>query len=385
MNKKLSVPVIAVVALLSITTSCTEKKPSVLTPTVEAIDAAKFQKEVDGKQVDLYTLVGANGIAMKVTNYGARVVALCVPDANGNPVDVAFGYDNIDDYINLPENFFGAAIGRYGNRIGDAKFTLNETEYQLNNNDGKNHLHGGTVGYCDVVWNAEKVSDSKIVFTYLSPDGEEGYPGNLEITMTYELTEDNAFRIDYVATTDAPTVCNLTHHSYFNLSGEGAETINDHILMIKADKGTPVDNTLIPTGEIASLEGTPFDFTTPTEIGSRLNSDDVQLSYGGGYDHNWVLNREMDGIELAASVYSPITKINMDVLTDQPGLQFYGGNFLNGSVSGKQGKPYNYRSGLCLETQHFPDSPNKPDFPTTTLLPGDTYKHVCIYKFSIKE
>lgn len=384
MTKKVNLFVILAIAIIGITTSCAEKEPKVFTDAVEAIDAANFQTEIDGKKVDLYTLVGENGIAMKVTNMGARIVALCVPDANAEPVDVVEGYDNIDDYINMPENFFGAAIGRYGNRIANAKFSVDSVEYQLKNNDGINHLHGGPKGYFDVVWNAEMLGSSKIIFTYLSPDGEEGYPGNLEISMVYELTDDNTLKIEYAATTDKKTVCNLTHHSYFNLSGDGAATINDHVLMINADAITPVDKTLIPTGELASVEGTPFDFRKPTAIGDRVNAEDIQIGYGGGYDHNWVLNQE-EGVNLAATVYSPVTNIQMDILTDQPGLQFYGGNFIDGTLTGKTGSKYQYRSAFCLETQHFPDSPNQPDFPTTTLNPDETYKHVCKYKFSIKE
>lgn len=382
MTNKLNYVLIVVFSILFI--RCAEREPKVFTDVVEAIDAANFQTEIDGRKVDLYTLKGENGIAMKVTNLGARVVALCVPDVNGNPVDVVEGYDNIDDYINMPENFFGAAVGRYGNRIANAKFTLDSVEYQLNNNDGVNHLHGGPKGYFDVVWNAEMVGASKIIFTYLSPDGEEGYPGNLDITMVYELTENNSLKIEYAATTDKATVCNLTHHSYFNLSGDGSETINDHILMINADAITPVNEALIPTGEIASVEGTPFDFRTPTAIGDRVNADDTQLKYGGGYDHNWVLN-QLDGVNLICSVYSPVTKIQMDILTDQPGLQFYGGNFIDGTLTGKTGSKYQHRSAFCLETQHFPDSPNQANFPTTTLNQDETYKHVCEYRFSLNK
>ncbi len=380
MKKVLNILLIAVL-LLSFG-SC--KKVSVFTDVVEKIDAANFTKVIDGQQVSLYELKGVNGISMKVTNYGARVVALCVPDKNGNLVDVVMGYSSVDEYINNVENFFGATIGRYGNRIGDAKFMLDSVEYQLAANDGKNHLHGGVKGYCDVVWKANQVSDSKIEFSYLSADGEEGYPGNLNIVMTYELTPDNEFKIEYKANTDKKTICNLTHHTYFNLSGEGSETINDHLLQILADNTTPVDPTLIPTGEIVSLLGTPMDFTAPTAIGERADADFEQLKYGNGYDHNWVLNKQDSGVELAAVVESPVTGIKMEVLTDQPGIQFYAGNFLDGGVSGKSGKPYSFRSGLCLETQHFPDSPNKSNFPSTVLEPGDNYYHVCIYKFSNK-
>ncbi len=370
------------VSILFLLGSC--QKTNSFTETANNIKAESFNKTIDGANVSLYELKGTNGIAMKVTNYGARVVVLCVPDKDGNPVDVALGYNSVDEYINNVENFFGAAIGRYGNRIGDAKFALDSVEYTLAANDGKNHLHGGVKGYCDVVWNANQVSDSKIEFTYLSADGEEGYPGNLNIKMTYELTPSNEFKIEYKATTDKKTICNLTHHSYFNLSGEGSETINDHILTINADNTTPVDSTLIPTGEILSIIGTPMDFTVPTAIGERADADFQQLKYGKGYDHNWVLNRKGYGIETAAVVESPVTGIKMEVLTDQPGIQFYAGNFLNGGVTGKSGKPYKFRSGFCLETQHFPDSPNKPQFSSVTLEPGQEYYHVCIYKFSSK-
>lgn len=370
------------VSILFLLGSCNKTNP--FTETANNIKVESFNKTIDGANVSLYELKGTNGIAMKVTNYGARVVALCVPDKNGNPVDVALGYNSVDEYINNTENFFGASIGRYGNRIGDAKFSLDSVEYTLAANDGKNHLHGGVKGYCDVVWNANKISDSKIEFTYLSADGEEGYPGNLNITMTYELTPENEFKIEYKATTDKKTICNLTHHSYFNLSGEGSETINDHILTINADNTTPVDETLIPTGEIISIKGTPMDFTVPTAIGERADADFQQLKYGKGYDHNWVLNRTGSGIETAAIVESPVTGIKMEVLTDQPGLQFYAGNFLDGGVTGKSGKPYKFRSGFCLETQCFPDSPNKPQFPSVVLEPGQEYYHVCIYKFSSK-
>lgn len=365
--------------------ACAPKEKSVFTEPVDQIDKAAFDQMIDGKQVGLYTLVNGNGVGMKVTNFGARIVALCVPDAQGNPVDVVLGHDNLDDYTaEGPETFYGAAIGRYGNRIGNARFELEGNVYELPANDGANHLHGGFEGYFDVVWDAEQLSDSKIIFTYLSVDGEMGYPGNLEISMAYELTDDNAVRIEYTATTDKATICNLTHHSFFNLSGEGSATINDHVLMIDADSITPVDETLIPTGELASVAETPFDFTSPVEIGKRVNDDDEQMKFGGGYDHNWVLNKDDNSVTLAARVYSPVTNIQMDVLTDQPGLQFYGGNFIDGSTSGKRGLAYEFRSGLCLETQHFPDSPNKAQFPSTTLMPGETYKHVCIYKFSVR-
>jgi len=370
-------------ALVVSMASCTKPEPSVFTPVADKIDAANFSKVIDGEQVSLFTLKSGK-IGMKVTNYGARVVALCVPAKDGKPVDVALGYNSIDEYVNNKEYFFGAAIGRYGNRIGDARFKLDSVEYKLAANDGKNHLHGGVKGYYDVVWKAKQLSDSKIEFTYLSANGEEGYPGNLSITMTYELTPAGEFKIDYKATTDQKTICNLTNHTYFNLSGEGSETINDHLLTFNADNFTPVDSTLIPTGEILPVAGTPMDFSKPTAIGERANADFAQLKFGKGYDHNWVINKKGEGVELAATVVSPVTGIKLEVLTDQPGVQFYGGNFLDAVVSGKSGKPYVFRSAFCLETQHFPDSPNKPEFPTVVLEPGQTYTHTCIYKFSVQ-
>ncbi len=370
-------------ALIVSMASCTKPEPSVFTPIADKIDTANYSKVIDGEQVSLFTLKSGK-IGMKVTNYGARVVALCVPAKDGKPVDVSLGYNSIDEYVNNKEYFFGAAIGRYGNRIGDARFKLDSVEYTLAANDGKNHLHGGVKGYCDVVWKAKQLSESKIEFTYLSANGEEGYPGNLSITMTYELTPAGEFKIDYKATTDQKTVCNLTNHTYFNLSGEGSETINDHLLTFNADNFTPVDSTLITTGEILPVAGTPMDFSKATAIGERVDADFAQLKYGKGYDHNWVINKKGEGVELAATVVSPVTGIKLEVLTDQPGIQFYGGNFLDAVVSGKSGKPYVFRSAFCLETQHYPDSPNKPEFPSVVLEPGQTYTHTCIYKFSVQ-
>lgn len=370
-------------ALVVSMASCTKPEPSVFTPVADKIDTANYSKVIDGEQVSLFTLKSGK-VGMKVTNYGARVVALCVPAKDGKPVDVSLGYNSIDEYVNNKEYFFGAAIGRYGNRIGDARFKLDSVEYTLAANDGKNHLHGGVKGYYDVVWKAKQLSESKIEFTYLSANGEEGYPGNLSITMTYELTPAGEFKIDYKATTDQKTVCNLTNHTYFNLSGEGSETINDHLLTFNADNFTPVDSTLITTGEILPVAGTPMDFSKATAIGERVDADFAQLKYGKGYDHNWVINKKGEGVELAATVVSPVTGIKLEVLTDQPGIQFYGGNFLDAVVSGKSGKPYVFRSAFCLETQHYPDSPNKPEFPSVVLEPGQTYTHTCIYKFSVQ-
>ena len=372
-------------ALLFTVFSCSNSNKTVFTDTVAAIDDAAFNQTIDDQPVALYTLTNNSGMGMKVTNFGGRVVALCVPDSNGNPFDVVLGYNTLDEYVNQPENFLGAAIGRYGNRIGGAQFSIDETVYELSKNEGNNQLHGGAKGFFDVVWKANQLSQSAIEFTYLSIDGEEGYPGNLSVKMMYELTPENGFKITYEASTDKTTVCNLTHHSYFNLSGEGSETINDHLLTIRADGFTPVDSVLIPNGQITPVNGTAFDFNQAIAIGTRVNEDDEQLGYGAGYDHNWVLNKESKGVELVASLYSPISKIKMDVLTDQPGLQFYGGNFIDGTLTGKSGKTYKHRSAVCLETQHFPDSPNIANFPSTLLKPDQTYSHTCEYRFSVEK
>ncbi len=347
---------------------------------------ADFQTEVNGKQTDLYFMKNKNGLEMAVTNFGARVVELWVPDKNGNFADVVLGHSKIDQYVNYKgERFLGATIGRYGNRIARGEFVLDGKACKLPVNNDPNSLHGGFSGFDMVVWEASQVSPNEIRFRYVSKDGEEGYPGTLDCTMTYKLTDENEFMVTHHAVTDKPTVINLTHHSFFNLHGEGNGTINDHILMINAGQYTPVDSTLIPTGEIARVEGTPMDFRTPTAIGSRLDAGSEQLKFGGGYDHNWVLDRKTnDKIELAATVYDPTSGRYMDVFTTEPGIQFYGGNFFDGTIIGKSGKPYAYRGSLALETQHFPDSPNHPQFPSTVLRPGEEYHHVCIYRFGTK-
>jgi aldose 1-epimerase len=345
-----------------------------------------FQMTLDGGKTDLYYLKNKNGIEMAVTNFGARVVELWVPDKNGQFADIVLGYDNINKYVdNKGERFLGATIGRYGNRIANGRFTLNDTEYVLPINNKPNSLHGGFKGFDMVVWDVKQLDKQSLKFTYYSKDGEEGYPGNLQVTMTYQLTDKNEFIVTHNATTDKTTVINLTHHSFFNLHGEGIGSINDHILMINADKFTPVDSVLIPTGEIMSVDSTPMDFRTPTVIGSRLNENFIQLKLGGGYDHNWVLNRKTEKEpELAASVYEPVSGRYMEVWTTEPGIQFYGGNFFDGKTKGKRGGTYDYRGSFALETQHFPDSPNRPGFPSTVLNPGETYNHVCIYKFGVK-
>jgi len=337
----------------------------------------------DGKSVELFTLRNKNGLEARITNYGGIVVALLAPDRNGTLGDVVLGYDKLDDYI-ADNPYFGALIGRYGNRIGNARFTLDGVEHVLAANDGPNHLHGGVKGFDKVVWEAEEVSakdGSALHLKYVSPDGEEGYPGTLLVNVRYTLTDANELKIEYSAVSDKPTVVNLTHHSYFNLAGEGSGTILDHILTINADETTPVGPGLIPTGALKSVEGTPLDFRKPTRIGERIAADDEQLKLAGGYDHNWVLNKSTNALTLAARVEEPLSGRIMEVHTTEPALQFYSGNFLSGKNIGKKGHSYVYRSGFCLESQHYPDSPNKPEFPSTVLDPGKKYSSMTVYRF----
>ena len=349
------------------------------------IDEATFKTEHDGKTMELFTLKNANGLVAQITNYGGKVVNLWTPDKNGDFGDIVTGYSTPAEYLNTTEIYYGTLIGRYGNRIAKGQFTLNDTVYSLATNNAPNHLHGGVKGFNNVVWDAKKIDDQTLELTYLSVDGEEGYPGNLNVKVVYTLTNDNELKIEYWATTDKTTHVNLTHHSFFNLKGAGNGDINDHILTINADGFTPVDSTLIPTGEIAPVEGTPFDFRTATAIGARIAEENQQLKYGGGYDHNWVVNKAEAGLNYAAKVVEPASGRTMEVLTNEPGLQFYGGNFMTGKDVGKGGKAYAYRGAFCLETQHFPDSPNKPEFPTTVLNPGQEYYSVCVYKFGVEK
>lgn len=344
--------------------------------------AKGFEKTLDGMQVHFYTLKNKNNVKAEFTNYGARLISLLVSDKNGNMIDVVLGHDSLSGYAKPGESFFGTTIGRYGNRIGKAKFALDGKTYTLDANNGPNSLHGGSHGFHTKIWEGAQKDSQTIVFTYLSKDGDAGYPGNLNVKVTYTLTNDNALQIDYEATTDVNTVVNLTNHAYFNLNGAGSGTINDHELMINADNITPVDETLIPTGKLMKVEGTPFDFRKSTAIGSRINdSANAQIKNGKGYDHNFVLNGADGSLKQVCTVKGNVSGITMDVLTDQPGLQFYSGNFLNGTEIGKSGKAYQHRTALCLETQHFPDSPNQPSFPTTELKPGQTYKTTTVYKF----
>jgi aldose 1-epimerase len=346
-----------------------------------------FGKTEDGQQTDLYILTNKNGVEAAITNYGGTIVSLKVPDRNGKVADVVLGYDKVDDYA-AGKAYFGAIIGRYGNRIAHGKFTLDGTTYTLPKNDGENTLHGGIKGFNKRIWTANDVSSSvgqALELTYLSRDGEEGFPGNLSVKVVYTLTDQNEIKIEYSATTDKDTVVNLTNHSYFNLAGQGSGDILQHQLMIQADRFTPVDATLIPTGELRSVKGTPLDFTDATTIGARIDQDDQQLKLGRGYDHNWVLNNGTSGsLSLAAHAYDPHSGRLLEVWTTEPGIQFYTGNFLDGTIRGKEDKVYNRRYAFCLETQHFPDSPNHSGFPSTVLKPGQQYRSTTTYKFSTK-
>jgi aldose 1-epimerase len=345
---------------------------------------AEWGKTLDGAPVQIYTLTNKNGLEARITNYGGIVVSLKAPDRNGTMVDVILGFDSLHDYLTSPSPYFGALVGRYGNRIGHARFTLDGVEYKLAANNGVNSLHGGLHGFNKAVWTPRELPDGGLELTYLSKDGEEGYPGNLKVIVTYRLTDANELKIDYAATTDKDTVLNLTNHAYFNLKGAGNGDILGHVVTLNADRFTPVDAGLIPTGELRGVSGTPFDFRKATAVGARIEQNDEQLKLGKGYDHNWVLNRNAPAPSLAARVEEPTSGRVLEALTDQPGVQFYTGNSLDGSIKGTDGKPYGRFSGLCLETQHFPDSPNKPGFPSTVLKPGQQFRSTTIYRFSIK-
>jgi aldose 1-epimerase len=343
-----------------------------------------FGTLADGRGVDLYLLTNDNGMQAKITTFGGIVTSLTALDRNGVFSDVVLGFDDLDDYL-AGHPYFGAIIGRYGNRIANGTFTLDDQVFALARNNAQNHLHGGIVGFDKALWRAVPQSDPdgpRLRLSYISPDGEEGYPGRLDGTVDYTLTHENELRIDYHATTDKPTHVNLTNHSYFNLAGAGSGDILRHEVLINADHFTPVDDGLIPTGEVRGVEGTPMDFRDPAAVGTRIEDDDEQLRAGSGYDHNWVLNREDTDLRRAARVFEPTTGRVMEVLTSEPGVQFYTSNFLDGSLTGKGGQVYGRRCALCLETQHFPDSPNRPEFPTTELRPGEVYETTSIYRFS---
>jgi len=345
-----------------------------------------FGRTPDGAAVELFTLTNATGVELRAITYGGIIVSLRTPDRNGRLGDIVLGLDNLEGYLRGTP-YFGAIIGRYGNRIARGRFTLDGRTYRLATNNGPNHLHGGASGFDRVVWAAEPLETDSgvgVAFTYTSPDGEEDYPGTLRVRVTYTLTDRDELVVDYHATTDKATPVNLTQHSYFNLAGGGTRDILDHVLTINADSFTPVDSTLIPTGVVAPVAGTPFDFRTPTAIGARIGRDDPQLEKGLGYDHNFVLNRSGAALVHAARVVESGSARTLDVYTTEPGVQFYSGNFLDGSITGKEGRVYRHRYGFCLETQHFPDSPNQPLFPSTTLRPGREYRSRTVFAFGVE-
>ncbi|MBY0477093.1 MAG: galactose mutarotase [Chitinophagaceae bacterium] len=354
--------------------------------TVQLPSKAAFQHVIDGKQTDLFVLKNKNNMQAAITNYGGRLVSLLVPDKDNNLTDVSVGFDSVLQYQTSTEPYFGATIGRYGNRIAKGKFSLDGKEYTLFTNNGPNTLHGGKKGFQYVVWDAKQIGDSILELSYLSKDMEEGYPGNLQVKVIYHLTDANELKLTYEALTDKKTVVNLTNHAFFNLNGTGSGTINNHVLMINADQYTPVDATLIPTGKIIPVANTAFDFRTAVAIGKNVDADDEQLKNGNGYDHNFVLNKNTTaGLNHAATVVADKTNIMMEVFTTEPGLQFYGGNFMQSKNSMKGGGKDDFRTAFCLETQHFPDSPNQPSFLSTVLEPGKTYSSSSVYKFSVKQ
>ncbi len=376
---------IGILSLAACQSNPTQQQETTETMPTSFISQRPFGTTSDSTAVELYTLTNGD-TEVDITNYGGIITAWRVPDANGQMGDVVLGYDNMDGYNTVP-SYFGALVGRYGNRIANGKFTLDGETYSLATNNGPNHLHGGIKGFDKVVWQADTATSDEgpqLILRYTSPDGEEGYPGTLVTKVTYTLQTDNTLRIDYEATTDKPTIVNLTNHSYFNLSGDPSTTILDHQLMIDANRYVPVSEALIPTGELASVDETPFDFTKPTVIGNRIDADHPQIVNGIGYDHCWVLNGAEGELSLAATVFDPKSKRFLEVFTTEPGIQFYSGNFLNGAAVGKGGISYEKRSALCLETEHFPDSPNQPDYPSVVLRPGETYRTTTAYKFSVK-
>jgi aldose 1-epimerase len=366
---------LGVVVLTALVVSCNNSSENKKPPSAKAGIIKAGWGEVDGKKVYLFTLVNNEGTEVKISNYGGIVTSFVTADKNGKRSGIVIGFDSLGPYLQKPP-YFGALIGRYGNRIGDAKFILDGTVYKLAANNGRNHLHGGIKGFDKVVWDGTVMSDSvpSLTLTYLSKDGEEGYPGNLKVQVQYTLTDEDELKIEYNAETDKATPVNLTNHSYFNLSGDVSNTILNHTLMIEADHYTPVDSTLIPTGEIKAVKGTPFDFTSPKKIGRDIDS------VHGGYDHNWVLNKKDSSLQKVAVLSDSISGRSLEVYTTEPGLQFYTGNFLDGKFINRGGEPVNLHAALCLETQHFPDSPNKPGFPSTNLKPGEKYHTLTIYK-----
>ncbi len=371
----------AIAALLF--TACNKKPETKLT--LSGLNPAKFQTAVNTAKTDLYTLKNKSGMEVCITNFGGRIVSIMVPDKTGKLQDIVLGFDSIADYINIPSDF-GASIGRYANRINKGKLVLDKDTIQLPQNNFGHCLHGGPKGWQYQVYDAKQIDDTTLQLTRISPDGDENFPGNVTATVTYKLTDDNSIDIKYSATTDKKTVINMTNHSYFNLSGDPSKPATDEILYINADNYTPVDSTFMTTGEILSVKATPMDFTTPKAVGKEIaDYKFVQLKNGNGYDHNWVLNTKGDIKQLAAKLTSPESGISLEVYTNEPGIQVYTGNFLDGSVKGKKGITYNQRASVCLETQHYPDSPNKPQWPSTVLMPGQTYNSECIFKFTVEK
>ena len=370
--------------------ACSSSAPpeSASSPTVPtaSVTRAPFGTLPDGTPIEVFTLTNTHGLVVRAITYGGIIVSLHAPDRDGRLDDIVLGYDTVDDYVKDNSPYFGAIIGRFGNRIAKGTFALDGQTYALATNNGPNHLHGGVKGFDKVVWTGESASTDRgpsVTFSRTSPDGEEGYPGALTARVTYTLTDRNELIVDYHATTDKPTIVNLTQHSYFNLAGQGARDILGHELQINADRYTPVDAGLIPTGELAPVEDTPFDFRQPTAIGARIDADHPQIKAGLGYDHNFVLKRSGDGLEVAARVVEPTTGRTLEVATTEPGLQFYSGNFLDGSITGKANRVYRHRYGFCLETQHFPDSPNQPAFPSVVLRPGEEYRTQTVFTFGV--
>lgn len=366
---------LAFIISLLLIAGCTLKKD------LQIVSTEDFKFNYEGNEIKLFTLENDNGMVCQLTNFGARVVSIYTPDRNGTLGDVVVGYGTGKGFVEKKENFFGATIGRYGNRIGNASFEIDGTDYNLEKNDGANHLHGGGNGFHRQVWDVGNADKTEIIFTYVSPDMESGYPGTVNVKVKYQLTTNNELKIEYFAKSDKNTILNLTNHTYFNLKDAGKSTINNHKLTINADNYTPVDGGLIPTGQLEEVVNTPFDFTKSTAIGERVDSKYPQIEKGMGYDHNWVLNTNKDNTILAAKVEEPESGRVMEVYTNEPGIQFYGGNFLDGSIAGKYGIKYGHRGAFCLETQHFPDSPNKTNFPSVKLLPGEEYYSLCVYKF----
>ena len=386
----MSTKFIAIVMSACVLASCKEKSATSASPPPSAGPAPAeetYGKLADGREVKLFTLTNKNGLRARVTEFGAILVSMEIPDKNGKLADVTHGYDTLDGWIG-DTSYMGASVGRFGNRIKDGKFSLDGKDYTLATNDKPGeipcHLHGGKVGFNKVLWTGNRVGPQAVEFKYVSKDGEEGYPGNLSATVTYTLTEDNELKWEAQATTDAATVLNLVHHSYWNLSGDPTKTINDHVLQLEADAYLPTNAGLIPTGEKAPVADTPMDFTKPTAIGARVEADFEALKLGLGYDHCWVLRPGSD-VKLAARLVEPESGRVMEISTNQPAIQFYGGNFLDGKAIGKKGVAYNHRTALCLETENYPDAPNQPSFPSAVLKPGETYHHIMVHKFSVQK